>query len=102
MVRSAPLVAVLALTGSLLITGCQSTSYSCRGGECHVTVNGAPNDLEINDRTITVSEVSGSDATFSIDGSPAQTIPVGGTARVGAAEITVTSIKDQEVKFDLR
>ncbi|HEY8480562.1 MAG TPA: hypothetical protein VIL71_12090 [Spirillospora sp.] len=102
MVRSVPILAVLALAGSLLITGCQSTSYSCRGNECHVTVNGVPSDLEVNDHDITVSGISGDGATLSVDGSAPQTIPVGATARVGGAEITVTSVKDQEVKFDMR
>lgn len=101
-VRSVPILAVLALAGALLVTGCESTQYSCRGGECHVTVSGGTKGMDVGDHDVTVSGISDAGATFSVDGSSPRTIPVGETARVGGAEITVTSAEGQKVKFDLR
>lgn len=101
MTRSVPALAALALGAALLLGGCDHTSFSCRGGECHVTVNGAKDRLDVGEYYVTVSEISEKSATFSIDGSRPVEIPVGATARVGDAEIKVTSIKGQVVKFDM-
>ncbi|TYK46732.1 hypothetical protein [Actinomadura decatromicini] len=102
MVRSASFVAVLALGGALLVSGCQSNSYSCKNGVCHVTVSGAGQTVDLDDSKVTVSEIGDRGVTVSADGSAPTTIAVGDTARIGRVQITVTSIDGEKVKFDLR
>ncbi|XRQ09979.1 hypothetical protein ACN3XK_03455 [Actinomadura welshii] len=101
MTRSVPAVAALALGAALVFTGCQATSHSCRGGECHVTVNGTGKMLDIMDRDVKVTEISDTWMAVSVDRSRPTRIPVGESARVGPVTIRVTSIKDQVVKFDM-
>ncbi|WP_147339668.1 LPS-assembly lipoprotein LptE [Actinomadura spongiicola] len=104
MVRRVSLAAVVALGGTLLLSGCQtvSSSYACSNGECHVTVTGSDQSIEVNDIDLTVSTITAQGMTISVEGSSPTTIAVGRRARVGAVEITVTSVKGDEVKFDLR
>lgn len=102
MLRSVPALAVLMIAGSLALSGCQSNSYSCRNGECHVTVSGAGQTLDINDINVTVSEITDRGMTVSAGGSAPAEIPVGQSAEVGGVQITVTSSDGQKVKFDMR
>lgn len=101
-VRTVPVLAALALGGGLILSGCQSSSQSCVNGQCHVTVTGAGQTVEVNDVNVTVSEISGSGMTVSVDGSTAATIGVGQSAQVGKAMIRVTSADGKKVKFDLQ
>lgn len=102
MPRSVAILAVVMTGGVLALSACQSNSYSCRNGECHVTVSGAGQTLEINDLNVTVSEISDRGMTVSAGGSAPTEIPVGQTAQVGGVQIRVTSVDGQKVKFDLR
>ncbi|MGH8964597.1 MAG: hypothetical protein ACRDXB_04600 [Actinomycetes bacterium] len=101
MFRSVPVVVVLALGGALLVSGCQSNSYSCRNGQCHVTVSGAGQTIEINDTNVTVSAITEQGMTVSAGGSAPETIAVGESAQVGGVKIEVTSVEGEKVKFDL-
>lgn len=101
MIRSVPAIAALALGGALLIRGCEVTSHSCRGGECHVTVNGTGKMLDIMDRDVKVTEISDTWMAVSVDRSRPTKISVGQTAEVGPVVIKVTSIKGETVKFDM-
>ncbi|RKS79717.1 hypothetical protein BZB76_1194 [Actinomadura pelletieri DSM 43383] len=102
MVRRVSLAAVVALGGTLLLSGCQSNSYTCVNGECHVTVTGSGQSIEVNDIDLTVSEITDQGMTISAEGSAPMPIAVGQRVRVGPAEITVTSVEGDKVKFDLR
>ena len=102
MFRSLPIVVALAVGGALLVSGCQSNTYKCTNGECHVTVTGSGQDIEINNKKISIVEISGSGLTVALDGGQPTTIETGQTAQVGGAEITVTSVDGDKVKFDLR
>lgn len=102
MKRSVPVVSVLALGGALVLGGCQSNSYSCVGGECHVTVDGAGQTLEIHDVSVTVSDISPRGITVSAGGSPPTKVWEDQHARVGPVWIKVTSIDGKKVKFDLQ
>ncbi|MFI0406288.1 hypothetical protein [Actinomadura sp. 3N508] len=85
----------------LLLSGCQSNSYSCRNGQCHVTVSGAGQSIEVNDLDVTVSEITAEGMTVSAGGSAPATIAVGESAQVGGVTIKVTSVEGDKVKFDL-
>ncbi|TDC95700.1 hypothetical protein [Actinomadura sp. 7K507] len=102
MLRSAPVLSAIVLGGALLVSGCQSNSYSCSNGECHVTVSGAGQTIEINDLNVTVSQIGDGGMTVSAGGSAPTEIPVGQRAQVGGVQIEVTSVKGQEVKFDVK
>lgn len=101
MKRSVPVLSVLVLGGALLVTGCQSNSYSCKNGACHVTVNGAGQTVEVNDVDVTVSRISGEGMTVSAAGSAPTTLGRGESSQVGPVMIKVVSIDGQKVKFDL-
>ncbi|MFG2249608.1 hypothetical protein [Spirillospora sp. NPDC048823] len=102
MLRSVPVLAVLVVAGALTLSGCQSNSYSCSNGECHVTVSGAGQTLDINDTNVTVTEITDRGMTVSAGGSAPTEIPVGQSAEVGGVQIRVTSSDGQKVKFDLK
>ncbi|QKW39703.1 hypothetical protein HUT06_41450 [Actinomadura sp. NAK00032] len=102
MKRAVPVLAALAAGGVLVLGGCQSNSHSCVNGECHVTVTGAGQTVEVNDVDVTVSQISGQGVTISANGSTPTTLANGQRARVGPVTITVTSIENDKVKFDLR
>ncbi|WUH99065.1 hypothetical protein OHR68_37080 [Spirillospora sp. NBC_00431] len=91
----------LIIGGALLVSGCQSNSYSCRNGECHVTVSGAGQTIEVNDIDVTVSAITADGMTVSAGGSAPTKIALGESAQVGGARITVTSVQGEKVKFDL-
>ncbi|WP_171064288.1 hypothetical protein [Actinomadura soli] len=101
MLRSVPIVAGLTLGAALLVTGCQSNSYSCRNGQCHVTVSGAGQTMEVNNVNVTVSAITAEGMTVSAGGSAPTTIAVGESAQVGGVTIEVTSVEGEKVKFDL-
>ncbi|WP_141579301.1 hypothetical protein [Actinomadura sp. WMMA1423] len=100
MKRSAVL-SVLALGGALALTGCQSNSYSCKNGQCHVTVSGAGQSIEVSDVDLSISEIGDGGMTVSADGSAPTRAPVGRTVQVGQVQIKVTSVDGQKVKFDM-
>ncbi|GAA1884308.1 hypothetical protein [Actinomadura bangladeshensis] len=101
MKRTVPVLAVLAVGGVLLLSGCQSYTQRCVNGTCHVTVTGAGQTLEINDVDVTVSGISDEGVTVSAGGSAPAVIANGESAQVGPVSIRVTSIEGQKVKFDL-
>ncbi|MGH3238753.1 MAG: hypothetical protein ACRDNL_00130 [Spirillospora sp.] len=101
MFRSVPVVAGLVIGGALLVSGCQSHSYSCKNGQCHVTVSGAGQTIEVNDINVTVSAITADGMTVSAGGSAPTRIAVGESAQVGGARIVVTSVEGEKVKFDL-
>ncbi|MES9537967.1 MULTISPECIES: hypothetical protein [unclassified Actinomadura] len=92
---------VLALGGALALTGCQSNSYSCKNGSCHVTVSGAGQSIEVSDVDLSITQIGGDGMTVSADGSPPTKAPVGKTVQVGQVRIRVTSVDGQKVKFDM-
>ncbi|MFI0482713.1 hypothetical protein [Actinomadura sp. 9N215] len=94
-------MAGLVLGGALLVSGCQSNSYSCKNGQCHVTVSGAGQTIEINEMNVTVSAITDQGMTVSAGGSAPATIAVGESAQVGGVKIEVTSVEGEKVKFDL-
>lgn len=96
-----PALTVLMLMAAPLLGGCQSNSYSCSGGICHVTVNGAGQTLELDDTEVTVTEISGDRMTVRVDGSSPITIGAGQSRQVGSATVKVTSINGDEAKFDV-
>lgn len=102
MIRPFRAVAALALGATLVLTGCQVNSHTCRNTECHVTTTGTGNTLNVNDWDVRVTRIWDNSATFTVDRSRSVRIPVGHSARVGNASIRVTSIEGETVKFDIR
>ena len=102
-VRTA-LTAVAVTTFALVgLTGCTSTSYSCSGGSCTITLNGegASTDIDPMSLGLTTSgeitfelvSITGSDATFAIDGTENQ-CAAGDQLSVGELSVTCTDIAD--------
>ncbi len=100
MSRSVHGLAALALGGALVLTGCNS--YSCKNDECHVTVSGADQILEVNGLDVRVIDIGDAGVTLSVQGSRPAKIPVGETAQVGPVQIRVTSVEGNKAKFDMR
>ncbi|WP_395109360.1 hypothetical protein [Actinomadura sp. SCN-SB] len=101
MYRRVSILAALTLAAVPLLGACQSSSYSCSGGVCHVTVKGAGQTLELNHNYLTVTEISGDAMTVRIGTSDTVTIARGQSSQVGPVTIKVTSVDGDEVKFDL-
>lgn len=102
-VRTA-LTAVAVVTFGLAgLTGCTSTSYSCSGGSCSITLKGEGASTEIEpaslglttsgEITFELVSIAGSDATFAIDGAESQCAP-GEQVSVGELSVTCTEVAD--------
>ncbi|WP_147918000.1 hypothetical protein [Ruania zhangjianzhongii] len=102
-VRTA-LTAVAAITFALVgLTGCTSTSYSCSGGSCSITLKGEGASTEIDplslglttsgEITFELVSIAGSDATFAIGGTESQ-CAAGDQVSVGDLSVTCTAIAD--------
>ena len=95
-------VAVTTLT-RIGLTGCTSTSYSCSGGSCAITLKGegASTDIDPLSLGLTTSgeitfelvSIAGSDATFAIDGDESQ-CTAGEQVSVGELSVTCTEVAD--------
>ncbi|QKG19916.1 hypothetical protein ACTIVE_1552 [Actinomadura verrucosospora] len=101
MKRAVPVLSVLALSGALLLTGCQSNSQRCVNGKCHVTVTGDGQTLSVKEVDVAVTRITDEGMTVSVDGSAPARIGRGESARVASVMIKVTSIDGRTVKFDL-
>ncbi|WP_285698842.1 hypothetical protein [Actinomadura sp. NBRC 104412] len=101
MYRRVSILAALTLAAVPLLGACRGNSYSCSGGVCHVTVNGAGQTLELKDNYITVTRISGDAMTVRMGTSGTVTIAEGQSSQVGPVTIKVTSVNGDEVKFDL-
>ncbi|GAA0583009.1 hypothetical protein [Actinomadura livida] len=101
MTRPFHAVAVLMLGATLVLTGCQVNSHTCRGGECHVTTTGTGKTQSIDQWDVKITEIYADSAVFSVDRSRGVRIQVGRSVRVRDARITVTSIEGETVKYDI-
>lgn len=99
--RTAPLAATACLTAMLALTGCQSHTQTCVNGVCHVTVNGAAQTVEVDDHDLSILSIDGDRVRIGVDGNTVSVLKVGQPTRLGPVTITVTSIKNDTVKFDV-
>ena len=93
-------VTTLAVVG---LTGCTSTSYSCSGGSCSITLKGEGASTEIEpaslglttsgEITFELVAIAESEATFAIDGTENQ-CAAGEQVSVSELSVTCTEIAD--------